>query len=96
MMLCYEGLISVLLEIISNDFCLCAFCVFACVFVPSYLAWICLPLLIRLMEFDLKSLKTCKSSEGTTRQTVLLMIVFVCVNKHPLCAFFWVLCSKFY
>lgn len=28
MMLCYEGLISVLLEIISNDFCAHALCVF--------------------------------------------------------------------
>ncbi len=39
MMLCYEGLISVLLEIISNDFCVRALCVFACVCVgPFYLA----------------------------------------------------------
>lgn len=34
MMLRYEGLISVLLEIISNDFCAPALCVF----VPLYLA----------------------------------------------------------
>ena len=38
MMLCYEGLISVLLEIISNDFLLhsCIVCVCVCVFVPLY------------------------------------------------------------
>lgn len=38
MMLCYEGLISALLEIISNDFCVHALCVFACVLVLFYLA----------------------------------------------------------
>lgn len=37
MMLCYEGLISVLLEIISNDFCVHEF-VCMCVFLPLYLA----------------------------------------------------------
>ena len=35
MMLCYEGLISALLEIISNDFSVHALCAFACVFVAS-------------------------------------------------------------
>lgn len=38
MMLCYEGLIGVLLEIISNDFFVHALCVFARVFVELYLA----------------------------------------------------------
>lgn len=53
-MLCYEGLISILLEIISNDFSLTV-CVM-CVFVLLRLPWIRLPLLIHRMALELKPL----------------------------------------
>lgn len=42
-MLCYEGLISVLLEIISNDFCSCIMCVRVSLCPHIRLAWIRLP-----------------------------------------------------
>lgn len=77
-MLRYEGLISVLLEIISNDFCLCALCVCTFAIRCLYLFLFC------LTGFDLKSLKTLK-------ELLRLMMVIICVNKHP---FVFVLCSK--
>ena len=77
-MLRYEGLISVLLEIISNDFCLCALCV--CMFPIRCLYFF----LSRLTRFGFKSLKTLK-------EPLQLMKILICVNKHP---FVFVLCSK--
>lgn len=76
-MLCYEGLISVSLEIISNDFFF-RFFIFACA--PLF----CMDVFTspRLPRPDLKSLKN--GSEGTSRQAMLLMIIFICAHKQPL------------